>query len=501
MKKDSPFVSLKKITKSYGNIIANQDISLDVYRGKIIAILGENGAGKSTLMKILSGNITPDSGKIFVDGKEVKITSPRRSAEFGIGMLHQHFKLIPAFTVMENIILGDRSYTFISKNKLATKIEQFSKEYGIDISPYEIVSNLSMGEKQRVELLKLLYKNANLLILDEPTTVLTPLETEKLFNSLYKIKKQNKAIIFISHKLEEVLKISDEIVILRKGKIIDKVFTKDVAHPEILAQKMVGKGVIFDIKKKSLEKKDVVLELNGVDGEQLQNVSLKVKKREIHAIVGVAGNGQRELIDIICGFKKPKQGTVKILGVAQEVFFKNNKKLNELSYIPEDRTNTACCMELTLWENFLLTTRNLFSKGPIIENQQAKKEATHSFEYYNVYPLNINLKAKQLSGGNLQKVVLAREMFKKPKLIIAEQPSQGLDIAATEDVWKYLLNARLNAGILLITGDLKEALTLADTISVIFKGKIVKTFDVKNQEEVENIGVYMAGMKSHSNQY
>ena len=495
MNKEKAFVSLKNITKSFGKLIANDNISLDIFKGKILAILGENGAGKSTLMNILSGNIRPDTGKIYINGRPQDIVSPRQSAELGIGMVHQHFKLIPEFSVMENIILGDSSYFLIDKKRFISKIKKLQSIYGLEVDPDKRIKELSMGERQKVELLKLLYKNADLLILDEPTTVLTPVEIENLFNSLENMKKEGKAIIFISHKLEEVLKISDEIVILRKGKIIDRVMTNKILSPELLAKKMVGKEIFLDLKKEEIPKGPCVLKLKGVFGKQLKDVSLDVKLGEIHALVGVAGNGQRELIDIIYGFKKPRKGQVNILDSAWEFFFKKKENLLGLSYIPEDRTNMACCMDMSLWENFLLTTRKIFSKGIIIKNKRAKEISSEYLKEYNVIPLDINLKARQLSGGNLQKVVVARELYKKPRLIIAEQPSQGLDIAATKEVWKYLVKARKHAGTLLVTGDLKEALTLADVVSVIFKGQIIANFDTSNKQEVENIGAYMAGIR------
>ncbi|GAB6887190.1 ABC transporter ATP-binding protein [Desulfothermus okinawensis JCM 13304] len=496
MNKKLPFVSLVNITKKFGDIIANNDISLDVYKGEILAILGENGAGKSTLMKILSGNLSPDSGKILIEGREKKIKSPKHSTELGIGMVHQHFKLIPAFTVMENIVLGDRSYKIFKEQKFISKIKKLSDLYGLKIDPRKKIKDLSMGERQRVEILKLLYKDVKLLILDEPTTVLTPVEITGLFNSLKNMKKEGKAIIFISHKLEEVMEISDEIAILRKGEIIDRIKTDNVSSPDELAKKMVGKQVILEIEKKeSSYKEETVLKLENIKGETIKDVSIEVKKGEIHGIVGVAGNGQRELIDIVYGFKRPLSGEINILGLRWEDFYEKGQMLESISYIPEDRTNMGCCMELSIWENFLLTTRNIFSKGVFVKNKLAKDHALKWMKKYKVHPLDINLKARQLSGGNLQKVVVARELFKRPKLVIAEQPSQGLDIAATREVWKYLVDARQDAGVLLLTGDLKEALTLADTISVIFKGEIIITFNARDKEKVENIGMYIAGIR------
>ena len=494
MNKELPFVSLVNINKKFGNIVANKNISLDVYKGKILAILGENGAGKSTLMKILSGNLSPDSGKIIINGVEKKIRSPKHSTQLGIGMVHQHFKLIPAFSALENIVLGDRSYVIFKEQKFLSNIEELSNLFGLHVDPRKKIKDLSMGERQRVEILKLLYKDVQLLILDEPTTVLTPVETKNLFNSLKNIKKQGKAIIFISHKLEEVLDISDEIAILRKGEIIEKIETNKVSSPEDLAKKMVGKQVVLNIKKDPIKTQDTVLKLQNVTGETVTDVSIEVKKGQIHGVVGVAGNGQRELIDIIYGFKKPIAGEVNILGFGWDDFYKKNKMLKNIGYIPEDRTNMGCCMELTVWENFLLTTRNIFSKGIFVKNKKVKNHALKWLDKYKVRPLDVNLKARQLSGGNLQKVVVARELFKKPKLIIAEQPSQGLDIAATNEVWKYLIEAKKDAGILLLTGDLKEALALSDIISVIFKGRIIITFHANDKEKVDNIGMYIAGI-------
>ena len=488
-------IRLENISKSFGAVQANQNITLDIRTGSIKALLGENGAGKSTLMSILAGRYQPDAGQIFWNGKPVVFHSPKHAIDCGIGMVYQHFMLVDAMTVAENVILGQEPHALLQPQKIQKQVANLAQKYGLEVEPAQLVAELSMGEKQRVEILKLLMRQSRILILDEPTAVLTPLETEQLFAALGQMKNQGKAIVFISHKLAEVMAIADEIAILRKGRIVDEIPASQVRSRKELAQRMVGREVLLEVHKDSVDPKQRVLKIESLEDDILDRVSLDVRQGEILGLVGVAGNGQKQLVETICGLKEPKRGQVSILGEPWHQFHARFVSLGALSYIPEDRQGLATCPGLDLLENFLLTTRYTFSKGPWLFKKRAHQKAEGLVEDFNVHPPLLHILARQLSGGNLQKMVLAREFFRSPRLIVAEQPTQGLDIGATEEIWELLLKARDRAGVLLITGDLNEALSLADRIAVIFSGKIMDIFQASDQQKIDQIGVMMAGLQ------
>lgn len=487
-------IRLENISKSFGSVHANRNINLDIHSGKIKALLGENGAGKSTLMSILAGQLQPDSGRILIDGQPVAFPSTKAGIEAGIGMVYQHFMLVDAMTVAENILLGQDERFFLNPKKMNRLVKELADRYELDINPSARISNLSMGEKQRVEILKLLHRQSRFLIFDEPTAVLTPQETAHLFDALRQMAHQGKAIVFISHKLDEVLEIADEIAVLRHGQVVDTLDAADVSSKSELARLMVGREILLQIEKQPLEPKQRVLRVQGLCNNFLKDVNLEVRQGEILGIVGVSGNGQKPLVETICGLQPPETGDVSILGQPWNRFFAQRPWEDGLSYIPEDRQGLAVCMGLDLVDNFLLTTREGFSSGPWLSKHAAEKKAKGLIESFGVKPGNVRALARQLSGGNLQKMVLAREFYRKPRLIVAEQPTQGLDIAATEDVWNLLLKAREKTGILLITGDLSEALTLSDRIAVMFGGRIMDTFSTSDTEKIDQIGLMMAGV-------
>jgi simple sugar transport system ATP-binding protein len=492
---ESALVRLEHIDKSFGPVHANQDISLDIHAGRIKAILGENGAGKSTLMSILAGQLQPDKGRILLQGKPAHFTSAKGAIREGVGMVYQHFMLVDAMTVAENVLMGQGTRLWINPGKMELTVAKLAQDYGLEIDPGTRVSSLSMGERQRVEILKLLQRQSQVLIFDEPTAVLTPPEAEQLFNALRKMAQQGKAILFISHKLEEVLSLADDIAILRKGKIVDEMSIDQVTSKAELARRMVGREVLLEVMRPAVEIRQRVLRITNLVSDPLEKVSFDVRQGEIVAVVGVAGNGQKALAETICGLKRPQSGKVTIFGQGWSRYYSRGGNRQEvLSYIPEDRRGLATCMGLDLTENFLLTTCNRFSAGPWLRKQKAASKTAELVEKFDIQPPDIRVLARQLSGGNLQKLVLAREFFRSPRLIVAEQPTQGLDVAATEEVWKILLNARKRAGILLITGDLNEALTLSDRIAVIFSGRIMDLFSVHNHKKVEQIGLMMAGL-------
>ena len=490
-----PVIRLDGISKSFGPVQANRSIRLNIHGGRIMALLGENGAGKSTLMSILAGRLQPDHGRIVVDGVPTVIDSTRSAHELGIGMVYQHFTLVDAMTVTENVILGQRLGWLLPIRQLEQTVAVLADRYGLKVNPSARVSELSMGERQRVEILKLLYRQSRILIFDEPTAVLTPLETEQLFAALKQMAEQGKAILFISHKLDEVMQLADDIAILRKGAVTAQMQAGQVRSKADLALQMVGREVLLEVDKVPLEPRQRVLSVQGLSGNGLHDIDLHVRQGEILGLVGVAGNGQKPLVETICGLRPPSTGSLKILGRDWTEFNARHTWDGNLIYIPEDRRGLATCLEMDLVDNFLLTTRRGFSHGPWLDRASAADKAKQLMDEFDVQPSNPEQLARQLSGGNLQKMVLAREFFRRPRLIVAEQPTQGLDIGAIEAIWKVLLKARQRAGVLLVTGDVTEALMLSDRIAVLFGGRVMGTFDADDREKVDRIGILMAGMR------
>ena len=489
-----PFIQLDTLCKSFGRVRANHNISLDIHAGKILALLGENGAGKSTLMSLLAGQLQPDSGRILLNGRQVVLSSTEKAIQCGIGMVYQHFKLVEAMNVLENIVLGQSQGFWLKRSALKRQIAELARAYGIPLALNARVSTLSMGEKQQVEILKLLFRKSDLLIFDEPTSVLTPAEATNLFTTMREMAAQGKAIVFISHKLEEVLCIADHIAILKQGEIIDQLSPAADLVPAELARRMVGRPVLLQVEREELEPRQTVLKVQGLGGNGLEQVDLELRQGELLSLVGVAGNGQKALVENICGLLPPKEGAVRILGQDWADFYAARQTETSLSYIPEDRQGLATCPGLDLLDNFLLTTRHAFSKGPWLDKNTAKDKLDKLLQDFAIRPQDSSTHAWQLSGGNLQKLVLAREFYRKPRLIVAEQPTQGLDIAAAEEVWRLLLQAREQAGILLVTGDLAEALALSDRIGVMFRGQLVAIMARHDHESIARIPQMMAGL-------
>jgi simple sugar transport system ATP-binding protein len=489
-----PVIRLEHISKSFGTVQANKDISLDVHAGRIKALLGENGAGKSTLMGILAGRLQPDEGRILVDGVKTAIQSTRAAHEAGIGMVYQHFMLVDALTVAENLVLGQSRKIWLSPSRAVRQVAELARRYGLSVDPAERVSALSMGERQRVEILKLLHRRSRILIFDEPTAVLTPPEIDQLFGALHRMAEQGKAIVFISHKLDEVMALADEVTIMRKGAVVSEMPIAAVGSKADLAVKMVGRDVVLRVEKEPVEPRQTVLLIEGLSGDGLQDIHLQLRKGEILGVVGVAGNGQKPLVETICGLRRPASGAIRILGKNWARHYGGRRWDRSLVYIPEDRRGLASCLDLSLVDNVLLTTRQGFSRGPWLLRGQAETKTRELISAFDVQPPEPYNLARRLSGGNLQKIVLAREFYRRPRLIVAEQPTQGLDIGATEEIWRLLLKARDEAGIMLVTSDLSEALALSDRITVLFDGRIMGTFDAGDTEKVAGIGPLMAGV-------
>ncbi|GAB7022438.1 ABC transporter ATP-binding protein [Salidesulfovibrio brasiliensis] len=489
-----PAVRLVNLTKRFGKVIANDSINLDIYPGRIKALLGENGAGKSTMMSMLAGRYKPDEGFIEIGGKEVSFSNSKDALEAGIGMVYQHFMLVESMTVAENVLLGQEGSFFVNPREMVERVRGIAEDFGLDIDPEARICELSMGEKQRVEILKLLYRESQILIFDEPTAVLTPEETTRLFEALWKMADQGKSIVFISHKLEEVIALADEIAILRRGKIEGEVDPASIESKADLARRMVGKEVLLEIDRTPMEPGEEVLRVENLTGMGLEDVNFTIRHGEVLAVVGVAGNGQKALIEAICGLRKPPRDTIFINRKPWRKFFAESTWKRSLSYIPEDRLGLATLKNHNLVDNLLLTTRKGFAFGPWLDKKKAATKAQDLIEKFDIRPPKITALASQLSGGNLQKTVLARELFREPVLIVAEQPSQGLDVSATEEVWKRLLEVREMAGVLLVTGDLNEALQLADRVAVIYRGRILGMLPVGDEDTPGRIGPLMAGL-------
>jgi general nucleoside transport system ATP-binding protein len=489
-----PVIRLDRINKSFGSVQANKNISLEIHPGAVLALLGENGAGKSTLMSILAGQLQPDSGQIFLNGTPAVFSNTDKALAAGVGMVYQHFKLVEAMTVAENIVLGQPRGFWLGKAFMGRAVRQLATDYGMNVDPDALVAHLSMGEKQQVEILKLLYRQSTILIFDEPTAVLTPPESANLFATMRRMTGQGKAIVFISHKLEEVLSVADTIAILKRGTVIDRMPAASIPSAAELARRMVGRPVLLRVNKEPVPPRQVVLKVTGLQGGGLRGIDFELRQGEILGLVGVAGNGQKPLVETLCGLRRPEKGTVRILGEDWKHFFSRQDWEKTLSYIPEDRQGLATCPSLDLLDNFLLTTRGGFVRGPWLRKEAARDRAEKLLIDFDIRPPDLQAFAWQLSGGNLQKLVLAREFFRKPRLIIAEQPTQGLDIAAAEDVWNLLLQAREQAGILLVTGDLVEALALSDRVGVMFNGTLAGIVECDDRKGVEQIPQMMAGV-------
>ncbi|MCP4690969.1 MAG: ATP-binding cassette domain-containing protein, partial [Desulfobacterales bacterium] len=418
-----PLVKLENISKSFGKVRANRNISLDIEAGKIKALLGENGAGKSTLMSILAGTLRPDEGRILINGEPTTIFSAKTALGAGIGMVHQHFMLIEAMTAAENVFLGQEGGFWLKKREMEKEVAALGEQFGLEIEPSALISDLSMGEKQRVEILKLLRGRSRVLIFDEPTAVLTPAETDQLFDAIRQMAAKGKAIIFISHKLAEVMTLADSVSILRRGELVDETPTSQIASREELAQRMVGREVLFQVEKEEVEITDKILEIKGLHKDHLKDASLEIRQGEILGVVGVAGNGQKPLVETVSGLTEPERGEIRILGKGLKEYYKGKSGAAVLGYIPEDRRGLATCLGLDLVDNFLLTTRRAFCRGPWLLKSAAEEKTESLVRDFDIHPQNAACLARHLSGGNLQKVVLAREFSREPMLIIAEQPT------------------------------------------------------------------------------
>ena len=505
-------VEMKKITKKFGNFVANDNIDLTVHKGEVHALLGENGAGKSTLMNILYGLYHQTSGEIYINEKLVNMDNPNVAIENGIGMVHQHFMLVQPFTVAQNIILGvepTKGFGSIDINKAIEDVKAISEKYGLYVDPNAKIEDISVGMQQRVEILKALYRGAEILILDEPTAVLTPQEIQELIQIIRNLTKEGKSVIIITHKLKEIKAAADYCTIIRRGKYIDTVKVSETTEDELAAM-MVGREVNFKVDKKEAKPTSNVLEIKDLVVKDSRKVSvvdvlsLEVKAGEILGIAGIDGNGQSELVEVLTGLRKAESGSIKVN--SKELLNKKPKDIfnNGIKNIPEDRHKRGLILDFTVAENTVLQNYKdpRFSKNGILNKAAIEKYADEIIERFDVRPTNHSVKSRALSGGNQQKVIIGREVDNietarkatgEPQLLIATQPTRGLDVGAIEFVHQALVKQRDEGNaVLLVSLELDEVMNVSDRIAVIYEGKIVGIVDAKNTDE-NTLGLMMAG--------
>lgn len=499
-------IEMRGITKRFPRVVANDNVDFKVYSGEIHALVGENGAGKSTLMKILYGLYQKDEGQIFIRGREMGIFSPSVAISQGIGMVHQHFMLIPPLTVAENVVLGQeprKGKVFNDRKKAEKEVRHLSLKYGLRVDPQAKVQDLSVGLEQRVEIIKVLYRGAEILILDEPTAVLTPQEVEELFTIMRSLKEEGKTIIFITHKLKEVMETSDRVTVMRGGKAVGVVETRKTSK-EKLAKMMVGREVLLKVEKKPPQLRGVVLEAKDLEAVNdrglpaLRGVSFKIRAGEILGIAGVEGNGQTELVEVLTGLRRLIRGKVTLWD--RDTTNASPRKILEsrVAHIPEDRHKRGLILDYSIENNLILGNhyRPPIARGARLNFKRISENASELIKRFDIRPADKELPVSSLSGGNQQKAIVARELSRQPQLLIASQPTRGVDIGAIEFIHRKILEERdKGKAVLLVSAELSEVMSLSDRILVIYEGKIVGAVDPKKTNETE-LGLMMAGAKS-----
>ncbi len=497
----TPLIEMNGITKVFPGVIANENISFQVQAGEIHALLGENGAGKSTLMSVLAGLYQPDAGTIKVKGQRVKFKSPRLALAAGVGMIYQHFRLVDNLSVAENIVLGAPGEAVrLNTRQIESAAADISEQYGLKVDPHARVAHLSLGEQQRVEILKMLYRGCDILIMDEPTTVLTPLEVRDLFNMLRNMAHQGKAVVLITHKLNEVLEIADKVTVLRKGRVVGNAQTASLDE-KALTHMMVGRELIYSQVEHHKESSEMLLEVLNlqVRGDQghiaVRDLNLSIHSGEIVGIAGVAGNGQRELVESIAGLRPMSSGEIRMNGQDISNLGVRERLARGINMVPEDRMGMGLVPNLTITENAILRSyySKEFSRGFVLDFTKIRAYTHSLVKDYNVSLANIQHPINYLSGGNLQKLLLGREISQRPRLLMASYPVRGLDVASTEAVFNLLLEEReKGTAILLILEDIEEIFRLADKVAVMYAGTIKGIFDV-DKTNIEEVGLLMLG--------
>ncbi len=504
-----PLIEMRDISKIYDNgVVANDHVKFTVNKGEIHALVGENGAGKTTLMKILFGIEQPTDGQIIVDGEELHLRSSLDAIESKIGMVHQNFMLIPSFTVAENVVLGNEPVKngLIDKGEVLRITKELSDQFGLFVIPDAVVDSVNVGMRQRVEILKMLYRKAEILIMDEPTAVLTPQETQDLFKAIRTLVKQGKTVIFITHKLREVKEISDRVTVMRLGKVIGTVDTKDVTREQI-ANMMVGREVFLDIKKPKIirgEKRLSVKDLTYVSetGKPvLRNVNFNLYSGEVLGIAGVEGNGQTELVEIMTGLREAAGGEIIVHN--KDIINKTPRQIRmmKIAHIPEDRLTNGVAVDSSIEENLIVDRyfQPPIKKGFSINYKTADKVTDELIDRFSIKTPNSKLPVSSLSGGNMQKVVVARELSSDPYVLIASQPTRGIDVGATEFIREQLVENRTEGtAVLLVSADLSEVMSLSDRIITLFEGEVTGVFPDASKVSEEELGTYMLGVKSQT---
>jgi simple sugar transport system ATP-binding protein len=498
------YLEMINITKQFPDVLANDRISFGVEKGSVHALLGENGAGKSTLMNILYGLVEPDEGEIRVGGERIRISSPKDALDAGIGMVHQEFMLIPALSVVENVVLGvdDGKGPLLDLKSAEGQIRDLASRYSFKIDPRAKVADLSVGEQQRIEILKALFRGAKILVLDEPTAVLTPQETRELFGIIRTLSEQQHTVIFISHKLNEVMEVSDRVTVLRDGRVVATLSTSET-NPHQLARLMVGREVAFETSKKQMAPGPVMLEVKDLvvnDRRGLRavaGVSLDVRAGEILGIAGVDGNGQTELVEAVTGLRSAESGRIMALGRDSTGASVRSLVESGMAHVPASRGQMGLILDMCLYENLILETyyKPPFSRGIFLDQAKVLEHARQLIDQYDIRTPNEEMRVRLLSGGNQQKVILARELSRTPKVLIAMHPTRGLDVGATEYVHSQMVAEReRGCAVLLISVELEEIMDLSDRIAVMYEGRIVGIMD-RREADIEEIGLLMAGSK------
>ncbi|NLC96647.1 MAG: ABC transporter ATP-binding protein [Erysipelotrichaceae bacterium] len=502
---DDTLLEMKNISKIYDNgVFANDNISFIVKKGEIHALMGENGAGKSTLMKILFGIEDMNEGKIIFDGKDITNYTPQETIGIGVGMVHQHFMLVDSLKVYENVVLGmePKKGIFTDRKKAKNLVNEISKKYNLNVDADEVIKNLSVGLKQKVELIKVLARDVKLLILDEPTAVLTPQETQELFDQLLLLKENGHTIIFISHKIKEVKQICDRVTVLRRGKLVGTIDI-DKASEEDISRFMVGRDVILKVDKSIQNFKEIILSVKDLSVSNksgiklVDKVSFDVKRGQILGIAGVEGNGQNELVEAIFGLRDCS-GTIEFN--MKDISDKKIKDRREkgIAFIPEDRMATGLATKATVWENLVsnIIDSDIIKTNKLLNNNKIKEYSETLIENFNILCSSIDHEVNMLSGGNMQKIVVAREFSSNPDLLIANQPTRGIDVGANEFIWKKLVELRdQDKAIILVSADLNEILELSDSIIVMHNGEVVGSFVDSKKVDENELGMYMLGLK------
>jgi general nucleoside transport system ATP-binding protein len=498
-------LELRGITKRFPGVLANDHIDLTLEKGEIHALLGENGAGKTTLMNILYGLYQPDEGEIIVKGKPIVVHSSRDSIAAGVGMVHQHFMLVPVFTVTENVMLGDEAVRYgevLDRRGASARIREISEQYSLEVNPNAYIKDLPVGVQQRVEIIKLLYREADILILDEPTAVLTPQEIEGLFRIMRALVERGKSIIFITHKLKEVTEIADRITVIRRGKVIGST-TPQEADELKLAEMMVGRAVRLEVEKTEAKPGDPVLRvenltvLDDLYNIAVDNVSFDVRSGEILGVAGVQGNGQTELVEALTGLRTAQDGKISLLGT--EITRSSPRRITELgsAHVPEDRQQDGLLLAFSVSDNLVMNMyyRPPFSKGPVLQQKVIQENANRLIKEFDIRTPNAFVEAGSLSGGNQQKVIVAREFSRPIKFLVASQPTRGLDVGSIEYIHSRIIEKRdQGCAVLLVSTELDEVMGLADRIAVMYRGKVIAILPAQGATK-EGVGLLMAGIQ------